>query len=141
MRLTSIRWMIVLILVMTSAVPAASAAAPPGPEVSARSAALLDADSGRLLYEKDARRRMPIASVTKIMTAIVAIEHGNLSEKVTVSSRAEGVEGSSIYLAGGRADPPRASVVRTDAPVRQRCGGGDRRTCGRIGGGLCLYDE
>jgi len=105
MRLTSIRWMIVLILVMTSAVPAASAAAPPGPEVSARSAALLDADSGRLLYEKDARRRMSIASVTKIMTAIVAIEHGNLSEKVTVSSRAEGVEGSSIYLQAGERIP------------------------------------
>src|SRR5690606_39677589 len=78
-------------------VPAASAAAPPGPEVSARSAALLDADSGRLLYEKDARRRMSIASVTKIMTAIVAIEHGNLSEKEI--GRASGRE--RVWIARG----------------------------------------
>jgi serine-type D-Ala-D-Ala carboxypeptidase (penicillin-binding protein 5/6) len=105
MRLTSIRWMMVLVLVLPLAFHAASAAAPPGPEVSARSAALLDVASGRLLYEKDAHRRMPIASVTKIMTAIVAIEHGNLSEKVTVSSRAEGVEGSSIYLKAGERIP------------------------------------
>lgn len=105
MRLTSIRLLMVLVLVLPLAVNAASAATPPGPDVSARSAALLDVSSGRLLYEKDAHRRMPIASVTKIMTAIVAIEHGKLSDQVTVSSRAEGVEGSSIYLKAGERIP------------------------------------
>lgn len=105
MRVASIRFMIVLILALSLAGSTASAAAPPGPETSARSAALLDVASGRLLYEKDAHRRMPIASVTKIMTAIVAIEHGNLSDRVAVSSRAEGVEGSSIYLKTGERIP------------------------------------
>ena len=55
---------------------------------------------------------MPIASVTKIMTAIVAIEHGNLSDQVTVSSRAEGVEGSSIYLRRASRFP--SSISSTD---------------------------
>lgn len=105
MRLTSIRLSVVLILVLLLVGNTASAASPPGPEVSARSAALLDVASGRFLYEKDAHRRMPIASVTKIMTAIVAIEHGNLSDRVKVSSRAEGVEGSSIYLKAGEQIP------------------------------------
>src|SRR5690554_5897069 len=101
MHLTSIRFAVVLLLIPLLLGNTKALASPPGPEVSARSAALLDVASGRLLYEKDAHRRMPIASVTKIMTAIVAIEHGNLSDRVRVSSRAEGVEGSSIYLKAG----------------------------------------
>lgn len=104
MHLTSIR-LTVLLLILTLVGNTASAVAPPGPEVSARSAALLDVDSGRFLYEKEAHRRMPIASVTKIMTAIVAIEYGDLSDRVQVSSRAEGVEGSSIYLKAGERIP------------------------------------
>lgn len=104
MHLTSVRFT-VLLLILTLVGNTASAVAPPGPEVSARSAALLDVDSGRFLYEKEAHRRMPIASVTKIMTAIVAIEYGDLSDRVQVSSRAEGVEGSSIYLKAGERIP------------------------------------
>ncbi|MGI6126854.1 MAG: D-alanyl-D-alanine carboxypeptidase family protein [Planifilum sp.] len=105
MHLTSIRFAVVLLLIPLLLGNTKALASPPGPEVSARSAALLDVASGRLLYEKDAHRRMPIASVTKIMTAIVAIEHGNLSDRVRVSSRAEGVEGSSIYLKAGEKIP------------------------------------
>lgn len=68
------------------------------PEVSARAAALIDVESGRILYSKNGDTPMLIASLTKIMTAIVAIEQGNLADMVKVSRRAYGKEGSSLYL-------------------------------------------
>lgn len=64
----------------------------------AQASALIDVESGRLLYSKQGDEVLPIASLTKIMTAIVAIEHGNLKDKVKVSNKAFGKEGSSIYL-------------------------------------------
>lgn len=70
-------------------------------ETSATAAILMDADSGRVLYEKQADRQMLIASTTKIMTALVAIEEAELSEIVTVSANAAGTEGSSMYLKAG----------------------------------------
>nr|WP_281975456.1 D-alanyl-D-alanine carboxypeptidase family protein [Halobacillus litoralis] len=66
--------------------------------VSAERAVLMDAESGRVLYEKKAYDPTLIASTTKIMTAIIAIESGMLDEKVKVSKRAVYTEGSSIYL-------------------------------------------
>ncbi|WP_079510316.1 D-alanyl-D-alanine carboxypeptidase family protein [Mesobacillus jeotgali] len=69
--------------------------------VSARSAILIEQESGRVLYEKDAHRVSRIASITKIMTAILAIESGKLDEKVKVSERAVRTEGSSLYLKPG----------------------------------------
>jgi serine-type D-Ala-D-Ala carboxypeptidase (penicillin-binding protein 5/6) len=73
-------------------------AEPPKPGTSAEAAALIDVKSGRLLYAQQGDKRMRIASLTKIMTAIVAIEQGKLSDQVTVSKNAFGKEGSSIYL-------------------------------------------
>ncbi|WP_163537691.1 D-alanyl-D-alanine carboxypeptidase family protein [Gracilibacillus sp. YIM 98692] len=66
--------------------------------VSAENAILMDQSSGRILFEKNADQKKLIASITKIMTAIVAIESGDLSEKVKISEKATRVEGSSIYL-------------------------------------------
>ncbi|WP_445670192.1 D-alanyl-D-alanine carboxypeptidase family protein [Paenibacillus sp. PL2-23] len=81
------------------AVPAQeAAAAPSGIGTHARASALIDVESGRLLYSSNGDTSMRIASLTKIMTAIVAIEHGHLSDTVKVSKRAVGKEGSSIYL-------------------------------------------
>ena len=45
----------------------------------------MDADSGRLLYEKNGGRRMLIASTTKLMTALVALEQGDLQREITVT--------------------------------------------------------
>ncbi|MFD2371822.1 D-alanyl-D-alanine carboxypeptidase family protein [Brevibacillus sp. GCM10020057] len=78
-------------------VPDAMAAAN-APELSAESAALIDVASGRILYAKNGTKKMRIASLTKTMTAIVAIESGKLDQVVTVPPEAVGVEGSSIYL-------------------------------------------
>ena len=72
-----------------------------GIDVSARSAILMEQETGRILYEKDAYTQRRIASITKIMTAILAIESGKMDEKVIVSDRAAGTEGSSLYLEKG----------------------------------------
>ncbi|GAX91840.1 D-alanyl-D-alanine carboxypeptidase family protein [Effusibacillus lacus] len=66
--------------------------------ISAETAALIDVQSGRILYGKNMHKQMRIASLTKIITAIVAIESGRLEETVTTSKNAYRVEGSSIYL-------------------------------------------
>lgn len=68
------------------------------PSTHAESAALIDVTSGRILFSKEGDKQMRIASLTKIMTAIVAIENGKLDDKVKVSAAAFGKEGSSIYL-------------------------------------------
>lgn len=69
--------------------------------VSAKSAVLIDFYSGDVLLEKNASQRLPMASTTKIMTALCALENADLSEVVTVDKRAVGVEGSSMYLGYG----------------------------------------
>lgn len=69
--------------------------------VSAKAAILMHADSGRVLYEKNADEHMLIASTTKIMTAIVVLEHCELDDLVEVDSRSAGIEGSSMYLKAG----------------------------------------
>ena len=68
---------------------------------SATSAILVDAESGRVLYEQNADAKMLIASTTKIMTALVAIREGDPSDLVTVSREAAYTEGSSMYLKVG----------------------------------------
>ena len=57
-------------------------------ELYARSACLMDADSGRILYGKEETNQLPMASTTKIMTCILALEHGHADELVTVSEHA-----------------------------------------------------
>lgn len=69
--------------------------------VNAQSAILMEQDSGRVIFEKDAHTERRIASITKIMTALLAVESGKLDETVTVSNNAIKTEGSSIYLEAG----------------------------------------
>ncbi|MBR3641597.1 MAG: D-alanyl-D-alanine carboxypeptidase [Oscillibacter sp.] len=83
-------------LMLCAVLPAARAV-----ETSAAAAILVDADSGRVLYEKNADERMRIASTTKLLTALVALELGDLADVVTVSAAAAKTEGSSMYLRAG----------------------------------------
>lgn len=69
--------------------------------VSAECAALLEMQSGRVIYFKNAHSKAYMASTTKIMTALLAAEYGGLDALVPVPDAAVGVEGSSIYLARG----------------------------------------
>lgn len=57
----------------------------------AKAAVLMDAESGRVLYGKNEKEIMPMASTTKIMTCILALEHGNLEEMAEVSAYAAGM--------------------------------------------------
>ena len=61
----------------------------------------MDVDSGRVLYEHNADKKMLIASTTKILTALVAIREGDLDDVVKVSREAAMTEGSSMYLKEG----------------------------------------
>jgi len=63
--------------------------------------AVVDAKTGRLLEGSNPNDQMPIASLTKIWTALIAIENSKLDDVVTISQRAAMSEGSSIYLEPG----------------------------------------
>ena len=67
----------------------------------ARSAVLMEAETGRVLYESNAHEALPMASTTKIMTALLALEKGNLQDTVVAGPNAYGVPGTSIYLEMG----------------------------------------
>lgn len=74
--------------------------------ISSKSAILVDSQSGRVLYEKNADQPLPIASVTKVMTLLLvfeAIDNGNLSldEMITVSENASGMGGSQAFIDAG----------------------------------------
>ncbi len=66
--------------------------------ISAQKAILVDAQTGRVLYEKNADSRSLIASTTKIMTALVVCERCNVLDRVKIPKQAVGIEGSSMYL-------------------------------------------
>lgn len=67
----------------------------------AKGAILIEADTNKVLYEKNADAKLPMASTTKVMTAILAIENLDLDTIVAVDERASGIEGSSMYLGVG----------------------------------------
>ncbi len=69
--------------------------------VSARSSALYEPLSGDFVYEKNMNERLSMASTTKIMTALLAIELCDPDEPVEIPEEATGIEGSSIYLKTG----------------------------------------
>lgn len=69
--------------------------------VSAKSAIVVDAYTGRVLYEKNADTQSLIASTTKIMTALVVCEQCNVLDRMQIPKEAVGIEGSSMYLKEG----------------------------------------
>lgn len=90
--------------------PAAKAATPKAAAPAARSEAVawlvVDADTGTVLSEKDADKSWPPASMTKMMTVLIALERvragqAKLDEAVSVSARAAATGGSQVYLAQG----------------------------------------
>lgn len=73
----------------------------PAQAVSAQKAILVDADTGRVLFSRDADSRSLIASTTKIMTALIVCEQCNVLDRMAVPKEAVGIEGSSMYLKEG----------------------------------------
>ena len=72
------------------------------PYLSASSALLIEGETGRVIIEKNSRVRRPIASLTKLMTAVLVLERGCLTDWVTVSRRAAATGGSSLRLRPGQ---------------------------------------
>lgn len=95
--------LVFILMALILCIPSTHVWAAPGspPPISAETAALVDVASGRILAEKQGNKRMRIASLTKIMTAIVALEEGSSQDIVTTPPSAYGKEGSSIYLKRG----------------------------------------
>ncbi|KON88453.1 hypothetical protein AF332_17640 [Sporosarcina globispora] len=75
------------------------------PEIISEAAIVTDSESGAVLYAKNADKKMYPASLTKIATAIYAIENGNLNDRVTISKQAAEVEGTRVYLEEGEEVP------------------------------------
>ena len=66
--------------------------------VSAEAVILYCCDNGEVVYSSDCDKTLPMASTTKIMTAVVAIDNAEINDEVRVDASACGVEGSSVYL-------------------------------------------
>jgi D-alanyl-D-alanine carboxypeptidase len=83
----------------------ASAQGTADPDINSKAAVLMDSKSGAVLFTKNGDKKMYPASLTKMATAIYAIEHGNLDDTVTVGENALKVEGTRVYLNEGEKVP------------------------------------
>lgn len=89
--------LLVLLFVLTSVIISSDTSV----HLSARAVSLYEPVTESFLYTKNADTPLPMASTTKIMTALVAIENYPLDKEVTVADEATGIEGSSLYLKPG----------------------------------------
>ncbi|NLK73368.1 MAG: D-alanyl-D-alanine carboxypeptidase [Clostridiales bacterium] len=97
-----VRFMIIFIFVSLFCTPVFAAEF----DINAKSAILVDANSGQVIYEKNPHEKLPIASVTKVMTMLLTMEalerkQVNLSDMVNISSRAASMGGSQLYMEEG----------------------------------------
>ena len=92
---------LILLCAAVTALSGLPVSAADAPGVSARAAIVLHADTGTVLYEKNADEELLIASTTKIMTAQVALERCDPDMEVTIRPEWTGIEGSSMYLKAG----------------------------------------
>ena len=88
---------VITLVLCLSLLPVSAKALSTGAEASI----VICADTNQVLYGQSHHKKMAMASTTKIMTAILALENGNTTDMVTVSANASRQEGSSIYLKPG----------------------------------------
>ena len=91
----------VLLIMVISALTALCAVCTDGVYISAETAVLINASTGEELFSRGADKRMQPASMTKIMTALIALEQLGTDTDVTVTPSSVGIEGSSAYLEAG----------------------------------------
>ncbi len=92
----------VLLFFILLLIPLTAESASPPVLNHAHSAVLMEGTTGEIVYDKHGDKRMPPASTTKILTALIAIESGRLAEPVIVSERAARTEGSRMHLSAGQ---------------------------------------
>ena len=90
-----------LFFLLLLAASLAANSAPTPPKIVAESAIVVDSQTGKVLYEKACHAKRPPASTTKMMTAILTLEHGNLDEQVRASAHACETPNSSLHLKPG----------------------------------------
>lgn len=81
--------------------------AAPEPVVTAASVVLFDANTGKVIFKKNADEQRPVASTQKLLTALIVAESGALSEDVTIAEIDENVEPTKLYLKPGQSYPRR----------------------------------
>ncbi|WP_066290078.1 D-alanyl-D-alanine carboxypeptidase family protein [Bacillus sp. FJAT-29937] len=96
---------LIIFCLCLSAAQIVNAAEDSSPEIESEAAILVDSETGAVLFEKNADNKMYPASLTKIATAIYAIENGNLKDLVTVSKSAADTDGTSVFLEEGEKVP------------------------------------
>ena len=99
------------------------------PDVTARGAIIVDADTGAVIWEQNADEPLPPASTTKVMTAILALQSHRLDEQFPVSANAAATPPSKIGLRPGQSVAPPRPALRRAPQVGERRGG--RRGRGR----------
>lgn len=93
--------LVILCLCLTSAVFNQAVSAEVGFATTAQSAIVMEQSTQRIFFAKNCDAHLPMASTTKIVTALTVLNHANLDDVVEIDSRAVGIEGSSIYLRAG----------------------------------------
>ncbi len=89
------------VIAVSAFLPQSEALCVEKPAVSAKAAVLISADTGEVVYSVNSNEKLPMASTTKIMSALLCLESGGLHEEFTVDSEAIKVEGSSMGLQEG----------------------------------------
>lgn len=72
-----------------------------GPQISAKAAIFIDSKDGKVLYSKNIHEKLPIASLVKVMTALIALEHKKMDDQFLVSQRAADMEPDKMLLIAG----------------------------------------
>lgn len=93
--------LLLIVLLCAAGIQKQAGAAEKEPALESETAILMDAKSGDIIYKKNSREQMYPASITKIATAIYAIEHANLEDTVAVSANAANTDGTKVYLVEG----------------------------------------
>ncbi|MBQ6809723.1 MAG: D-alanyl-D-alanine carboxypeptidase [Clostridia bacterium] len=93
------RSIVAAVLLLSVILPLKTAAEP---EISAKSGIVIELNTGIILYSKNSQEALPMASTTKIMTALIASEIGDLEAQMTVSEKAASVDGSQMGLLAGQ---------------------------------------
>ena len=90
---------LILCLLLLCALPSLAAEAPD--QLYARSAVLMDANNGRIHFEKNGTEQLPMASTTKIMTLLITLENANPENTVTISSYASSMPEVKLHIREG----------------------------------------
>lgn len=92
-------FILMLFMTLNINIPCSAKAAPP--DVLGEGVVLMDAKTHEILYEKNMDKPLPPASTTKVMTALVVLENGNLSDKVTIGKNPPNTDGTALGLVEG----------------------------------------